>query len=128
MMKRITTFAMIVVALCLAGCGGVDGFEFNGLYWQVGPDRDMNWDEAKAWADSLGGDWRLPTLAELRGLWDSGISSNDWGPFETGGDWVWSGEVRDSLSAWNFVFHYGLDDWHYRSYSSFRRAFAVRSP
>jgi len=34
-----------------------------GLEWKVGPDKDMNWNEAKSWVESLnldGGGWRMP--------------------------------------------------------------------
>jgi len=99
-----------------------------GLEWQVGPDQNMTWDEAKAWADGLGGNWNMPTRAELRGLWDAGISSDNWGPFENSGHWVWSGELYDSSSAWYFSFATGTEYWLPRSASAnFGRAFAVRS-
>lgn len=100
---------------------------FNGLQWLVGPDQGTNWDEAKAWVDGLGGNWRMPTRAELQGLWDAGISYDNWGPFENTGRLVWSGELRDSSSAWYFGFGHGGERWDGRSgaYST-TRAFAVR--
>ena len=36
-----------------------------GLEWKVGPDKDTNWDQARAWVRNLkldGGSWRMPTL------------------------------------------------------------------
>lgn len=106
---------------------GNDGFEFNGLYWQVGPDRDMTWDEANEWVESLGAGWRMPTRTELQGLWDAGVSSDNWGPFANSGFGVWSGEAQDSMSAWCFIFFGGLECCENRSSSGDGRAFAVRS-
>jgi len=105
-----------------------DAFEYNGLYWRVGPDRDMTWDEAKEWVDGLGGDWRMPTRTELQDLWDSGISYGNWGPFENSGWFVWSGEVHDSSSAWGFFFDDGIELLSSRGISySGEQAFAVLS-
>lgn len=149
-MKRRYLLVMIAVVLLIAGCGDSrdsdiahstttegqdetitsrnDGFEFNSLHWQVGPDRDMTWEEAKAWVDGLGGNWRMPTRAELQGLWDEGIRYDNWGPLENSGYGIWSGEVQDSWSAWFFDFVEGGEHWFYRDdYSDNFRAFAVRS-
>ena len=97
------------------------------LQWCVSPDSDMDWYEAEDWVDNLGGDWRMPTLSELRELYDAGIKYADWGYFENSGLCVWSGEVRDSSSAWRFDFYYGYERWDYRDFSYNIRAFAVRS-
>ena len=112
--------------LLIAGCGG-GGFEYNGLYWQVGPDEDLTWDEAKAWVDGLGGNWRMPTMIELRGLWNSGIRyPANWGPFQNTGWWVWSGDEPNI----GVNFYGGPDSWSWPSHSSSisSRVFAVRSP
>ena len=96
------------------------------LQWRVGPDSDTDWYEAEDWVDNLGGDWRMPTLSELRELYDAGIKYADWGYFENSGLCVWSGEVRDSSSAWYFNFNGGYERWCNRD--PYRlRAFAVRS-
>ncbi|MCG7853283.1 MAG: DUF1566 domain-containing protein [Methanosarcinaceae archaeon] len=45
-----------------------------GLQWVAGPDRNITWNEAKSWAQSLnieGGSWRIPTLGEIEGLKNS---------------------------------------------------------
>jgi hypothetical protein len=97
-----------------------------GLEWQVCPDHDISWDDARAWVDGLGESWRMPTIEELKRLWDSGISISSWGPFENSGNWVWSGELYDSSSAWVFAFSGGYEYWTTRSYSGDCRAFAVR--
>ena len=99
-----------------------------GLEWQVGPDEETTWNEAKAWVDGLGGDWRMPTRTELQDLWDSGISYGNWGPFENSGWFVWSGEVHDSSSAWGFFFDDGIELLSSRGISySGEQAFAVLS-
>jgi len=128
-MKRKCFSAMIAVAVLFAGCGG-GGFEYNGLEWKVGPDRDMTWHEASQWVQGLGGSWRMPTPEELQGLWDAGIQStgSSWGPFQNSGHFVWSGEISDSSSAWDFYFKEGYGDWSPQGTSSGTRAFAVRSP
>ena len=98
------------------------------LQWRVGPDSDTDWYEAEDWVDNLGGDWRMPTRSELQGLYDAGIKYNDWGYFENSGYRVWSGEVRDSSSAWDFLFDDGRERWDNRGNSNGSlRAFAVRS-
>ena len=97
-----------------------------GLQWRVGLDQDTNWNAANTWVNGLGGGWRMPTRDELRGLFDAGIGSYNWGPFENSAWWVWSGEVRDSSSAWHFNFDFGSGHWYDRSSSDFTRAFAVR--
>jgi hypothetical protein len=56
---------------------------YNGLQWYVGPDKDTNWDEANAWVNSLsvgGGGWRMPTRAELNGLYHKGMGSRNMPP------------------------------------------------
>ena len=98
------------------------------LQWRVGPDSDTDWYEAEDWVDNLGGDWRMPTLSELGGLYDAGIELDNWGYFENSGAFVWSGEVRDSSSAWYFYFRFGQHTCATRDrFSDNRRAFAVRS-
>lgn len=95
-----------------------------GLEWLVGPDHNMTWYEAKAWVDRLEGNWRMPTRAELQGLWDAGISSDNWGPFESNATWIWA---TDS-TAWDFLT--GVTDtrlWNPFNRSDANRAFAVRS-
>ena len=102
----------------------------NGLEWVVGPDKDMNWKEARIWVKSLsldGGGWRMPTVRELKSLYNSGSGTRNMiPPLVTTGYWVWSGKI-DSSFAWCFRFNYGLKDKVSRDYSKNLRAFAVRS-
>ena len=69
----------------------------------------------------------MPTREELRSLYSSGIYAGDWGPFENSGYWVWTGEERDSSSAWTFKFNHGIERYIDRDDGSNARAFAVRS-
>ena len=104
-----------------------------GLEWVAGPDRDTNWNEAKSWVESLnidGGGWRMPSMDELQGLYNNGAGSRNMSPLLKATGWfVWSGETKDplSLGAWVFTFDKGSRHWSDRDYSSYRRAFAVRS-
>jgi uncharacterized caspase-like protein len=44
------------------------------LEWYVGPDRDIGWQDAAAWAaglDACGGGWSLPSTAQVAGLFDA---------------------------------------------------------
>jgi hypothetical protein len=103
----------------------------NGLEWYTGPDKDMNWNEAKRWVANLsvaGGGWRMPTMKELKTLFQKGAGPRNMSPLlKTTGWWVWSGEKRSSSSAWRFGFGLGTEGWHDRRPSSTRRGFAVRS-
>lgn len=105
-----------------------DVIPWNGVDWRVGPDVDMDWQTAKDWVDSLGEDWRMPTVEELRALHASGITADSWGPFQNTGRWVWSGEEKDSVFVWHYEFDTGQGVWYYRSLDYRRRAFAVREP
>lgn len=102
-----------------------------GLEWYVGPDRDTNWHQAKAWTEGLsaaGGGWRMPTIAELKAVYQSGAGHNNMDPiFQTIGTWVWSGQVIDASSACRFRFVTGQELWLRLDYAGLARAFAVRS-
>lgn len=112
-----------------------------GLEWYVGPDEDTTWDKARDWAAGRG--WRMPTVEELRGIYEetkeisngSGIHLDP--VFNTTGWWVWSGELADedgkpsqdgnSPCARTFYFHSGTYDWYARAHDLTSRGFAVRS-
>ena len=100
-----------------------------GLEWFAGPDRNTNWNDAKAWVESLnvGGGWRMPTRTELEALYQEGAGTRNMTPLlNTNGWWVWS-ESKDSSSAWGFNFYDGNENWSYLGFSSSRRGFAVHS-
>ena len=102
-----------------------------GLEWKVGPDKDMTWDEARSWVQSLGGDWRMPTLDQLEGLYKKGMGSHNLTSFlkatSSKNLWAWSGETKGSSKAWVFLFSHGARIHWNRNYSIPLRAFAVRS-
>jgi len=110
---------------------GVITDRVTGLEWYVGPSPDNNWRQAKAWAENLavaGGGWRLPTVQELKGLYQKGASPINMDPlFQANGAWVWSGELNNAWSAWGFAFYNGLEGWHHLEYAYGRVALAVRS-
>jgi hypothetical protein len=114
---------------------GVISDSATGLEWYAFPDRDTNWYQAKSWTENLtaaGGGWRMPTIAELKTLYQRGVGPHNMDPiFQTTGTWVWSGELKDALSAWYFYFGDGPDYLHDRERWSHLgtagRAFAVRS-
>ncbi len=84
-----------------------------GLEWYAGPDRDLNWHEAKRWVSNLrvgGGNWRMPSRRELGTLYTK----------ETGNQSitlllrikdrsVWSGEILSGSTpmAWLYAFRLG---------------------
>jgi len=104
-----------------------------GLEWFAGPDRDTNWNEAKQWVENLtvdGGGWRMPMQKELKALYKKGVGTRNMIPLlKTTGWWIWSGETKDSSSAWGFDFRYGAEDCidHDGFYTDIARGFAVRS-
>jgi hypothetical protein len=110
---------------------GVITDSVTGLQWYVGPNPDNTWHEAKAWTESLsvaGGGWRLPTMAELKAIYQKGASANNMDPlFQAKGAWAWSGELRNAWSVWGLAFYNNLEGWHSMNYGNGRVALAVRS-
>ena len=102
-----------------------------GLEWYVGPDRYMEWEDAKSWIKNLsvgGGRWRLPTRDELKSLYMEGVGKRNMSPLlKTSGWYVWSGETNVSSAVWYFDFKFGDDSWYDRFYTHDTRVFAVRS-
>jgi hypothetical protein len=111
--------------------GGVIFDSQTRLEWYVSPDQNTNWNQAKAWTERLtvaGGGWRMPTVVELKTLFQKGAARNNIDPkFQTTGWWVWSGESKDPKSAWYFDFSRGQEYEAYRGNFFNGRAFAVRS-
>ena len=108
---------------------GVTTDSATGLDWYVG--QENTWHQAKAWAENLtaaGGGWRLPTVPELKALYQPGASPTNMDPvFQTTRVWVWSGQLNNAWSAWGFAFYNGLEGWHSLDYGYGRQALAVRS-
>lgn len=107
---------------------GVISDSVTGLYWRVGPDRDIHWQEACSWVDSLPGDWRIPFRYELASLFSAGVRYGRWGPFENTGWLVWSIDLRSGPERHSFSF-VPLDAYWWNVYSEFtgERVFAVQS-
>jgi hypothetical protein len=104
------------------------------LEWYMGPDKETNWYEAKKWVTELsisGGGWRMPTILDLKSLYESGKGIHNLDPiFQTTACYSWSDEFHDS---WLFpsasTFHFNTGDMSdvQASYRYFcARAFAVR--
>lgn len=100
-----------------------------GLDWFVG--KENTWHQAKAWVENLtvaGGGWRLPTVAELKAIYQKGASANNMDPlFQTTVAWAWSGELRNAWSVWGLAFYNDLVGWHSMNYGNGRLALAVRA-
>lgn len=112
----------------VAYANGVVRDTSTGLEWKAGPDRDTDWNEARSWVQSLGGDWRMPTMDELERLYQKGKGDrNMTALLKTTGLRVWSVEERGSSGAWAFSFISGHSFWDTRDFSNNFRAFAVRS-
>ena len=115
----------------IAHANGIVRDTKTGLEWIAGHDRDTPWYKAEFWVETLsidGGGWRMPTREELESLYGKGAGTRNMTPLlKTTGWWVWSGETKDSSSAWHFGFHGGEGGWITRGFSYDTRAFAVRS-
>ncbi len=98
-----------------------------GLEWIAGPGRNMSWEKAQKWAESLeidGSGWRMPTRQELETIYQEGMGKRNMTPLlETVSWWVWSEEHDDGLSSSLFDFSRGTKDWQSRT----PRAYAVRT-
>ena len=111
---------------------GVITDSVTGLEWYVGSDQHNTWYEARAWTKTLtvaGGGWRMPSLSELKALYqkEAGTYNNMDPVFRTPGVWVWSGQLKDSSFAWGFAFYSGQEGVHGLDYGYGRQALAVRS-
>lgn len=79
---------------------GVVRDKMTGLEWMSGPDEDTTWYEAKSWVENLnvaGGGWRMPTISELRSLFQEGSGTRNMNPLlKTSGWHIWSSETKGS--------------------------------
>jgi len=102
-----------------------------GLEWFLGPDKDIDWYQARAWVKSISdskGKWRMPTVDELQNLYKKGTGTRNISPlFKNKGWYVWSGKEKNASSAWGFGFYIGSDFIDLRDASLSSRVFAVRS-
>jgi len=119
-MRKFMIFTFVVViGFCLTGHVFADDKTLESavyydkktnLEWLAGPDKPTNWYDAKKWVDSLttfsGGGWRMPTIKELRTLYQRREKCNIVPFLKTSGCWVWSGETKGSSLAWGYDYHY----------------------
>jgi hypothetical protein len=114
----------------IASANGIVKDTKTGLEWVAGPDRDMSWEDAKKWVENLnvaGGGWRMPTMEELRGLYNQGSGDRNMTPLlKTTGWWVWSGETEGLSHQWRFDYYRGYGNLPVSADSNDKRAFAVR--
>lgn len=97
-----------------------------GLQWWIGPDRNTPRSQAEDLVGQLGDPWRMPETEELRHLYESGVTTESWGPFTNTGSRVWCVlEGDDSGKSWYFYFDRGSEDWRLGDLSVNARVFAV---
>jgi hypothetical protein len=116
---------------------GVVTDSLTGLEWVMGPDKEINYQEAMAWVKSCniaGGGWRMPKVAELRGLSVQGLGRFNMDPafkldFAFFGGEIWA-EPRDAWSEWYFKFgvQEGGENWCYHNDCGSYRVVGVRFP
>ncbi len=113
-----------------------------GLMWAAKDNgENINWEDAKKYCDNYRGgghtDWRLPTLDELKTIYDS---QNGYTPdcseilevyicklIKISCFWIWSSEIRGSeAGVFDFDFRYGSRYWHRQSNSDGSRVLPVR--
>jgi S1-C subfamily serine protease len=99
------------------------------LEWYVGPDQ-VTWYQTKAWAENLtaaGGGWRMPTLPELKAIWQQRAGIDNRGQEHLIDTWVWSGQLINASSVRIFNFESGQDSCSSPGNASWKQAFAMRS-
>lgn len=119
MRKSIIFTLVVVIGFCLTGYAFADDKtlesavyydENTNLDWLAGPDKPTNWYDAKKWVESLtavaGGGWRMPTMEELKTLYQKREKCSINPVIKTTGCWVWSGETKDSSLAWGYDYYY----------------------
>jgi hypothetical protein len=101
-----------------------------GFQWAPDPGHPLNWNQANQYVRNLKlsvySDWRLPTRAELRDLFNPSSQGRIDPVFLLKGSCVWTSEMKDSSSAWIFYFNDGQEDWTNRNFFNVH-VLAVRS-
>jgi hypothetical protein len=84
------------------------------LIWTVEDNgNDLGWNQAFNYCENLTlegqTDWRLPTLDELKGIYDAKLSKpyKAKGPIKLTSANIWSGSRNNSGDAWSFNFGFG---------------------
>jgi hypothetical protein len=91
----------------------------------------MSWLDAVSYVANLplaGGSWRLPSLSELRSIYDESLEPHIDVAFGIDRDWVWSSQTKDDTEAWFFSFENRFEGGHCKEWLLTRgRVLAVRS-
>ncbi|OQX17934.1 MAG: hypothetical protein BWK76_09025 [Desulfobulbaceae bacterium A2] len=116
-----------------------------GLEWIVGPDKDINFEQAEDWVKKCsiaGGGWRMPTTVELHAIYQRdaekcfGLQKQHFGDpvdldptiFKTTGYFVWAtSEANARQPAKQYNFNQGREWTSRRDQTHKQRVFAVRS-
>ena len=102
----------------------------SGLQWVPAPGSTMTWFDATRYAETLaiaGGGWRLPTRAELRGIYDGSYEGHADPLFLIDRNWVWTSEILPTEDAWFFSYENKYEGTHPRQWLLTRgRVLAVR--
>ena len=91
----------------------------------------INWRDAGAYCRSLGGEWSLPSVAQLVGLHEKDSpygNSMATDRIQRSGDWYWSAETEGSSAAWNVSLGDGSRYSYHQSRDYVYRALCVRRP
>ncbi len=105
-----------------------------GLMWSTKDNGNhINWTDARSYCQNYSGgdhtDWRMPTLAELKTLYDP-VTQNNRGYHittfvSTTAESCWASETRGNEAA-RFNFTYGQEYWLRQSHTGAGRALPVR--
>jgi hypothetical protein len=131
--KKNTPMVTIVIRFTVSNDGVITDTR-TGMQWIPIPDYTFSWDGAISHVQNLrtGGysDWRLPSRAELRQLFDGSSRNEITATFHIGANtWVWSSEPHDSQAIWRLNLLTGAEDFIFRGNSMGNMAMvAVRTP
>lgn len=94
---------------------GVVRDQKTGLEWLTGYGWQMTWDKTKPWIENLslilGGGWRMPTIDELKSLYEEGSGPRNITSLLTTTSWyIWSGEGKSPERALAFNIRYGREE------------------
>jgi len=101
-------------------------FEFEGETIEVAKKdfpKPMNWDDAKKACENLGNGWRLPSIEELKAMYEQ-LHKQGKGNFQN--TWYWSSSQDNSGDAFFVNFYFGYDCSLYNRFDDYH-ARAVRT-